>query len=95
MKRSHIRRLDVLAKGAALAALCLHWFNPLVWCMVFLLDRDLEQACDERAIALLGERWKDRYALALVALGRAKTGLCTVVQRIWAKRIGRKGACGL
>ncbi len=60
----HIRRLDVLAKGAALAALCLHWFNPLVWCMVFLLDRDLEQACDERAIALLGERWKDRYALA-------------------------------
>ena len=70
----HIRRLDVLAKGAALAALCLHWFNPLVWCMVFLLDRDLDQACDERAIALLGERWKDRYALALVALAEQKQG---------------------
>ena len=46
---THIRRLDALVKLLAAAALCLHWFNPLVWLMVFLQGRDLEFAktvCD-------------------------------------------------
>ena len=69
----HIRRFDVLLKLAALVALCLHWFNPLCWLMVYLLDRDLEHACDEKAIALLGEGQKKQYALALLALAEEKS----------------------
>lgn len=68
----HIRRMDVLIKLAALAALCIHWFNPLVWLLVFLLDRDLEKACDEKVIALLGEERKHVYATALVDLAEQK-----------------------
>lgn len=44
---AHIRRRDNLMKLAALLALCIHWFNPLVWLMVNWISRDLEEACDE------------------------------------------------
>ncbi|MDE6923719.1 MAG: M56 family metallopeptidase [Acetatifactor sp.] len=32
----HIRRFDGIWKLAMTAALCLHWFNPLVWVMYIL-----------------------------------------------------------
>lgn len=65
---AHIRRLDALRKGLIRAALCLHWFNPLVWMLVCLSDRDFEQACDEKALSALGEEQKGAYARALLRL---------------------------
>ena len=47
-------------------ALCLHWFNPLVWLMVMLANRDLELCCDEAVLRRLGDG--TGYALTLVAL---------------------------
>lgn len=32
----HIRRLDMLTKLIMIAAVCIHWFNPLVWVMYIL-----------------------------------------------------------
>jgi beta-lactamase regulating signal transducer with metallopeptidase domain len=64
----HIRRLDALRKGLTRAALCLHWFNPLAWTLVCLADQDFEQACDEKALSLLGAEQKRRYALSLLRL---------------------------
>jgi len=66
---THIRRLDGLVKLLAAAALCLHWFNPLVWLMVFLLGRDLEFACDEAVLS--GSTGRADYARALL---QAETG---------------------
>lgn len=43
----HIRRFDLAAKLLLIAALCLHWFNPLVWVMYLFFNRDLELSCDE------------------------------------------------
>ena len=36
----------------------LHWFNPFMWYMVRLVERDTELACDEAALKALpaGER---------------------------------------
>ena len=53
-ERSHIRRGDHIIKPLAYMALCLHWFNPLVWLAWVLAMRDMESSCDEAAIKRLG-----------------------------------------
>lgn len=64
----HIKRGDNLWKIVMLLALCVHWFNPLVWMMYFLFNRDMELSCDEKVILLAGERAKKEYAMALLHL---------------------------
>jgi len=71
----HIRRFDGLLKLALTAALCVHWFNPLVWAMVLLANRDIELACDEAVLKLLGGEAKAGYALALLRMEERKSGL--------------------
>ena len=63
---THIKRFDTLRKGLLAAALCLHWFNPLVWAMYALANRDIELACDEAVLRGNGDR--EGYALALLGL---------------------------
>ena len=74
----HIRRFDGLMKLALTAALCVHWFNPLVWAMVFFANRDMELACDEAVLKLLGGDAKAGYALALLRMEERKSGLSIV-----------------
>ena len=50
----HIRRLDMLTKLIMIAAVCIHWFNPLVWVMYILFNRDLELSCDETVVRRFG-----------------------------------------
>lgn len=65
-EHTHIRRFDALRKLFLAAALCLHWFNPLVWVMYALASRDIELACDEAVLRAGADR--ERYALALLGL---------------------------
>ena len=69
----HIARRDNLQKLLMTAALCLHWFNPLVWIMRDRFDRDLERSCDESVIAAFGEDNRCNYAETLVELAAQKT----------------------
>jgi beta-lactamase regulating signal transducer with metallopeptidase domain len=74
----HIRRGDLFWKLLLVAALCVHWCNPLVWAMYFCANRDLELACDEAVIRVLGLNSRKGYALSL--LSAAESGffpLCT------------------
>ena len=74
----HIRRGDLLWKLLLAAALCVHWCNPLVWAMYFCANRDLELACDEAAVRVLGLDSRKRYACALLAAAeRGFFPLCT------------------
>ena len=50
---THFRRRDIWLKALALWVNALHWFNPFMWYMVRLLDRDTELACDEDALRTL------------------------------------------
>lgn len=68
----HIRYFDAVWKLAASIALCLHWFNPLVWLMVVYLNRDLEMVCDARVIHRLGSEHKADYALCLLDVAEQK-----------------------
>ena len=45
----------------------IHWFNPFVWLSYVLLCRDIELACDEKAIRELGNEQRADYTQALVA----------------------------
>lgn len=67
-ERHHIRRGDHIVRHLAYAALCLHWFNPLVWLAFVLSGRDLEMSCDEAVIRKLGEKIRADYAASLLTL---------------------------
>lgn len=71
-EEAHIRRLDGLLKLALTAVFCLHWFNPAVWLLYVLGNRDMELRCDEAAVLALGEDSRERYALALLRLAENK-----------------------
>ena len=47
---THYQRRDLWRKLAALAARCVHWFNPAVYLLVRALYEDIELACDSCAV---------------------------------------------
>ena len=69
----HIKHFDALWKILLAAALCFHWFNPLVWIMYSLANRDLELACDEVVVNTFGEKLKSSYALLLISMEENKS----------------------
>lgn len=71
----HIRRLDAVTKLLIILALCLHWFNPLVWAMYLLFNRDLELACDEQVVKRLGMDSRTPYALTLIGMEEKRHSL--------------------
>lgn len=64
----HINRFDNILKLFMLVALAIHWFNPLVWVMLFLLNKDIEFSCDEKVMSIVGEEYRADYATALISL---------------------------
>lgn len=71
-ERHHIRRLDHAVKLLAFLALCVHWFNPLVWLMFVLLGRDMEMSCDEAVMKKLGEAVRADYSASLLRLATGR-----------------------
>ena len=68
----HIRRFDGGLKPIMAAALCLHWFNPLVWVMYVLFNRDVELACDEEVLRIHGAEARKGYAMTLIGMEERK-----------------------
>lgn len=71
-EQSHIAHGDHIIKLFSFVALCLHWFNPLVWIAFFLSNSDMEMACDERVIGRLGTAVKQEYSACLLSLATGK-----------------------
>ncbi len=71
----HVRRCDALAKLPVIAALCAHWFNPLVWLLFILTNRDIELACDEKVIRDMDQAHKKHYAHLLLRMQVRSTEL--------------------
>ncbi|MGG6310094.1 M56 family metallopeptidase [Paenibacillus macerans] len=69
----HIKRFDALTKLVLACALCVHWFNPLVWVMYVLANRDIELACDETVVRTFGETTKSSYAMTLIDMEEKKS----------------------
>lgn len=69
---AHIRRGDQLLKLAFAATVCIHWFNPFAWAMFVLANRDIELACDERAVRTLGTELRADYARTLLSMAQRR-----------------------
>jgi beta-lactamase regulating signal transducer with metallopeptidase domain len=68
----HIRRLDHVMKLLAFVALCIHWFNPLVWLSFILSGKDMEMSCDEAVIRKMGEGIRGDYMASLLSLSTGR-----------------------
>jgi len=69
---THIRRFDQVTKLFLIAALCLHWFNPFVWVMYLLFNRDLELSCDESVLQNTHEE-RSSYAMTLIHMEETRS----------------------
>ena len=67
-ERAHISRKDHMLKPVAYLISCIYWFNPLVWISYMLLCRDIELACDEKAIRRIGYNNKKEYSQSILDL---------------------------
>lgn len=65
-EQTHIDRKDYIVKLIAMAALCVHWFNPMVWLSYRLMTKDMELSCDEKALGSFDTDVKKAYANALL-----------------------------
>ncbi len=64
----HIKRFDYLFKPLSVIAVCLHWFNPIIWLSFILFQKDLEMSCDERVLAVYDKDIRSDYATSLINL---------------------------
>lgn len=68
-ERAHLARKDHWWKLLGYILLALHWFNPLLWAAYILFCRDMELACDERAVRDSSPETRRAYAEVLLACG--------------------------
>lgn len=71
----HIRRFDTITKLIVTVTLCIHWFNPAVWVMYALINRDIELSCDEKVVRMFGEDRRTEYAMAIIRMAEIKSGV--------------------
>ena len=71
----HIRRFVAITKILFAAVLCIHWFNPLVWGMYVLANRDTELSCDAWVIRMTGVKNRSSYALMLIKMEERRNGM--------------------
>ena len=65
---THYRHGDHIWSVLRSVCLVLHWYNPLVWAAAKVSRADAELACDEGALARLGEDHRGDYGRTLIGL---------------------------
>ena len=66
-ERAHLARKDHFWKPIGFLLLAIYWFNPILWLAYVLLCRDIEAACDQRAISDMSEEERKNYSGALLS----------------------------
>lgn len=65
---THIRHMDALRKMIFIVAVCMHWYNPLVWLMFRQASGDMELFCDEGVLRQLKGDYRASYAKTLIQM---------------------------
>ncbi len=65
-EKAHLQRRDHLWKILGFILLAVYWFHPILWVAYGLFCRDIELACDEKALKALGPAAKKPYSDALI-----------------------------
>ena len=74
-EETHERHLDPLWALLRCVCLTVYWFDPLVWIAATCSKADCELACDEGALARLGEQERIPYGQTLLSLIPVRKGL--------------------
>lgn len=79
-EKAHIRRKDHLIKPLGYMLVLVHWFNPLMWLAFWAFSRDMELACDERAVCEMNVEDRKQYSRVLLdcSLRRRKWVACPI-----------------
>lgn len=77
-EQAHICRRDHWWKGLGFLLLSVYWFHPLLWVAYVVFCRDMERACDERAVRTMGKEERRGYSAALLhcSVRGQRTGAC-------------------
>ena len=86
----HIRRFDAITKILFAAVLCIHWFNPLVWGMYVLANRDTELSCDAWVIRMTGVKNRSSYALMLIKMEEKRSGMSALYSHFGKNAISER-----
>ena len=86
----HIRRFDAITKILFAAVLCIHWFNPFVWVMYVLANRDIELSCDAWVIRMMGEKNRSSYALMLIKMEERRSGMSALCSHFGKNAISER-----
>lgn len=70
----HYKRRDIWYKWLFQAALCVHWFNPLLYVFSRKFNVDCEFACDEAVMGILSDEGRRTYGNVLLDV--AQRNLC-------------------
>lgn len=62
----HYKRKDLLCNLLTILALCMHWFNPLVWLAAKEMKYDREIASDTCAMEVIGENGVIPYGMSII-----------------------------
>lgn len=65
-EKQHIHRGDHIFKLLAFCALCLHWFNAMVWLSFVLASKDMEMSCDEAVIKKSSNDIRAEYSASIL-----------------------------
>lgn len=71
----HLGRHDLWLKAVAMAATCVHWFNPIVWMLARAISADCEMSCDD--VVLAGADMDRRRLYGETILGVIERGQST------------------
>lgn len=86
----HIRRFDAITKILFAAVLCIHWFNPFVWVMYVLANRDMELSCDAWVIRMMGAKNRSSYALMLIKMEERRNGMSALYSHFGKNAISER-----
>ena len=77
-EQAHLQRKDHWWKPLGFVILSVYWFNPLLWIGYLLFCRDIELACDEKAIREMDASQRADYSQALLdcTAHRHKVSVC-------------------
>lgn len=64
----HTKRFDYILKPLSVLALCVHWFNPVIWICFILSQKDMEISCDEKVVSVFDNDIRSEYAASLINL---------------------------
>lgn len=74
-EQTHIRHHDPLIRLTGALCICLHWWNPLVWLVVYKMNQDMEMFCDEAVLRDASPEEKKSYAQTLLTFAEKRSGL--------------------